>query len=286
MEFIAGTSEHLPEHNISPARPFHRTDIAELHGRAVQIHEHLIQFGNAVEHVRSESVTPLQRALHHLQCAYRSFQGLMVGVPDKLLDCGESTPRGSIRHLLLSSLSFYCCHAPIDEPGVLEEPAPQGLWKFSSLSPPVVANSGCMTAESLSALFERGERLHSSVVEKLRGITHQPATSAHSIHIQEQLSHGGVAQRQDVGEVRPHGHAAAEDEASAEPPSTEAPWPTAVPRAAATEAPRPSAVPALAVTVAERPKAEPSSAETVVFAPTAVALVADTLELAPTAVPA
>ena len=189
MEFIAGTSEHLPEHNISPARPFHRTDIAELHGRAVQIHEHLIQFGNAVEHVRSESVTPLQRALHHLQCAYRSFQGWMVGVPDKLLDCGESTPRGSIRHLLLSSLSFYCCHAPIDEPGVLEEPAPQGLWKFSSLSPPVVANSGCMTAESLSALFERGERLHSSVVEKLRGITHQPATSAHSIHIQEQLSH-------------------------------------------------------------------------------------------------
>ena len=183
------TLVRLPEHNVSPAHPFHRTDIAQLHGRAVQVCEHLTQFGNAIGYGRGGSVTTLQRALHQLQWVYRSLQGLMVGVPDRLLDWGDSAPHGSIRHLLLSSFNFYQRHAPVDEPGVLEEPKARGLWAVPSALPPVSVDSGRTATDSLSVLCERNERLHRSMIEGLLAIPEEPATSPNSLRIEEQLCH-------------------------------------------------------------------------------------------------
>lgn len=124
----------------------------DLYNQAVQIRRHLVDLGVGIDLARSGTVTSTQRALQQLQHAYRNLQGLMIGVPERLLDVQPESERRSARQLLQTALSGSRLQAPT-------------LHATGSAA----ASSPCRSGSgALSAMFESGELNHRSLVETFR----------------------------------------------------------------------------------------------------------------------
>ena len=135
------------------------TEFAELHTGAVEVHQHLLNFGDATRVARQGSVTRTQRSLHELQRAYRGMQGLLIGVPDRLLDLHPPTRQRTLRDLLQLTVLSYSVHLP-------EMPKTQQLLVEDSATPAKsLYRPPC--PGSLSAMFERSERIHQLLIEAL-----------------------------------------------------------------------------------------------------------------------
>ncbi|KWT70219.1 hypothetical protein APY03_6731 [Variovorax sp. WDL1] len=151
---FCGTLARLPEHEAPSARSgacartVGHAAAPDLYSQAVRIRRHLVDLGVGIDLARSGTVTSTQRALQQLQHAYRNLQGLMIGVPERLLDIHPESERRSVRQLLQTALSGSRLQAPT-------------LHATAS-----AAASPCRSgAGALSAMFESGELSHRSLVE-------------------------------------------------------------------------------------------------------------------------
>lgn len=151
---FCGTLARLPEREAPSARSsacartMGHAAPPELYDQAVRIRRHLVDLGVGIELARGGTVTSTQRALQPLQHAYRNLQGLMIGVPERLLDIQPESERRSARQLLQAALSGSRLQAPT-------------LRATGS-----AAASTCRSGPgALSAMFESGERIHRSLVE-------------------------------------------------------------------------------------------------------------------------
>ncbi|VTU36728.1 hypothetical protein RA8CHR_05551 [Variovorax sp. RA8] len=154
---FCGTLARLPEREAPSARSsacartLGYAAPPDLYNQAVQIRRHLVDLGVGIDLARSGTVTSTQRALQQLQHAYRNLQGLMIGVPERLLDVQPESERRSARQLLQTALSGSRLQAPtLHATG-------------SAAASPCRSGSG-----ALSAMFESGELNHRSLVETCR----------------------------------------------------------------------------------------------------------------------
>ena len=151
------TLARLPEQEAPSARAGACTrtaahgDPPDAYDQAVQIRRHLVHLGVGIDLARSGTVTSTQRALRQLQNAYRNLQGLMIGVPERVLDVQPEPERRSVRQLLQTALSGSRIQAPTIHS---------------------VASAAALTCRlgpgALSVLFESGELIQRSLVEALR----------------------------------------------------------------------------------------------------------------------
>lgn len=118
---------------------------------AAHISQRLMDLGSHIHETRGPTVTSTQRSLQQLQHAYRGLQGLVIGVPDRLLDLQPGSAQRTIRDLLLTAL-----HGS----------GPQALANSSGASAVHCACEPCRGG--LSAIFESSERIQLALVEGLR----------------------------------------------------------------------------------------------------------------------
>jgi hypothetical protein len=152
------TLARLPEGGVPLARagacirtaPPHGV-AADLYDQAVQIRRHLVHLGVGIDLARSGTITSTQRALRQLQHAFRNLQGLMIGVPEQLLEVQPESSQRSVRQLLQTALSGSPMQAPTIHPVA------------SAAAPTCRSGTG-----ALSVLFESAELIHRSLVEALR----------------------------------------------------------------------------------------------------------------------
>jgi len=124
---------------------------SELYEQAIQIRRHLAHLGARIDRARDGTVTTTQLALQHLQLEYRNLQGLMIGVPERLLDLHLETERRTVRQLLQVALAGPRTHATM---------------QISVMSTPICFHRA--SPGTLSTIFERSELAHRSLVESIR----------------------------------------------------------------------------------------------------------------------
>ncbi|GAA4349918.1 hypothetical protein GCM10023165_37110 [Variovorax defluvii] len=161
-----------------------RADRFWLQDRAYEIRDHLVRLGTSINNTRTPRLTRIQTCLRDLQLAYRTFQGLMIGVPDHLLDHGESVEQVTIRQLLLGWLDFYQDHAPLHgakdgglagQVNHVSDKIPSRLGRRAAAGPPSTVLDASLARESVSMLFERTERVQRSMVAMLSARPDMPA---------------------------------------------------------------------------------------------------------------
>ncbi|MDR6539756.1 hypothetical protein J2739_005558 [Variovorax soli] len=166
---FCGTLARLPDGDGSKAqlvacrRSAFQVMPSDPYEQAVHVRRRLAHLAAGIDEARAGTITNTQRSLRQLQHAYRSLQGLMIGVPDRLLNFEPGSGRCTIRHVLQRALAGTAMPACF-------------VQHISSTAP-----CACRSCPgTLSAIFEIGEHVYRAVVEGLRDapdLSFEPGTT-------------------------------------------------------------------------------------------------------------
>jgi hypothetical protein len=145
--------------------PERQTDT--LRDMVFAIYKRLSALSIAIDKARARETTNVQRMLRQHQRSFRELQGLLLGVPQGLIDLQPIPEKRTIRgHLVHATLAEYWAQLPSAQVFPTGEALPEKLLQLRALE--IQETLGPLPAYfgSLPELLERHERVHASLVHR------------------------------------------------------------------------------------------------------------------------